>query len=105
MVQQRLAEVTVAELEGFVDDYEQARLREDAAQRDKEEAREKIIEAFRVGGMRDFRDSKDRVTRVDTRYSQRINYKEAEAVLDRDTLRKLTQETAYLVVMVRYKPQ
>jgi phage-related minor tail protein len=96
---------TLADLETAVDDYEQARLREDAARKDKEAARDRIIQAFKEGGMRFYRDSKQRVTTVDTRYSKRISYKEAEAMLDADTLKKLTQESTYLVVNVHYKPE
>jgi phage-related minor tail protein len=96
---------TLADLEAAIDEYEQARLREDAAKRDKEAARDHIIQAFKEGGMRAYRDSKQRVTTVDTRYSKRINYKEAEAMLNADTLRKLTREYVHLVVNVRYKPE
>jgi phage-related minor tail protein len=96
---------TLADLEAAIDEYETARLREDAARKDKEAARDRIIQAFKEGGMRTYRDSKQRVTTVDTRYSKRISYKEAEAMLDADTLKKLTQESTYLVVNVRYKPE
>jgi phage-related minor tail protein len=96
---------TLADLETAIDEYERARLIEDAAKRDKEAARDRIIQAFSEGGMRFYRDSKQRVTTVDTRYTRRINYKEAEAMLDADTLKKLTQEGSYLVVNVRYKPE
>jgi phage-related minor tail protein len=96
---------TLADLEAVIDEYERARLIEDAAKKDKEAARDRIIQAFSEGGMRFYRDSKQRVTTVDTRYSKRISYKEAEAMLDADTLRKLSRESAYLVVNVRYKPE
>jgi phage-related minor tail protein len=96
---------TLADLETAIDEYEQARLREDAARKDREAARKYIIEAFSENGMRFYRDSKQRVTTVDTRYTRRINYKEAEAMLDADTLKKLTQEGSYLVVNIRYKPE
>lgn len=98
-------ELTISELEELITDYEQARLREQAAKADKEAARAGILEAFRLGGMRTFRDGKDRVTSVDSRLTKRINYKEAEAMLDADVLRKLTSETTYLAVTVRYKPE
>jgi hypothetical protein len=55
--------------------------------------------------MRFYRDSKQRVTTVDTRYSKRISYKEAGAMLDADTLKKLTRISSSLVVNVRYKPE
>jgi hypothetical protein len=96
---------TLADLEAVIDEYERARLMEDAAKKDKEAARDRIIQAFKEGGMRFYRDSKQRVTTVDTRYSKRISYKEAVAMLDADTLKKLTQESVYLVVNVRYKPE
>jgi exonuclease VII small subunit len=96
---------TLADLETAIDEYEQARLREDAAKKDKEAARDRIIKAFSEGGMRFYRDSKQRVTTVDTRIKKYINYKEAEAMLDADTLRKLTRISSPLVVNVRYKPE
>jgi phage-related minor tail protein len=96
---------TLADLEAAIDEYEQARLREDAAKKDKEAARDRIIKAFSEGKMRAYRDSKQRVTTVDTRINKYINYKEAEAMLDAETLKKLTQLRVYLVVNVRYKPE
>ena len=40
---------------------------------------------------------------IDTRLSKNISYKEAEVLLDSETLRKLTREISFLVVNVRYR--
>lgn len=105
MVEETTTRVDLKDLERLVDDYEQARLRENAAKKDKEEAREAIIEAFSTGGMRNFRDEKDRVTTVDTRRREYISVKEAKATLSEDLITKLVQTSTSLVVNVRYKPQ
>jgi len=102
MVTDVKARTTLGDLETAIDSYEAARVLRESAEADLKAARQRIIDAFSEGGMRVYNDSKGRTTTVDTRYQKRINYKEAEAMLEADVMRKLTRESTSIVVNVKY---
>ena len=102
---EEVATQTVARLEAVVDRYEGLRATIEALEREKTEMREAIIQAFKTGGMEVFDDSKGRRTSISTRLDRRISYREAEALLDADTLGKLVRESIAIVVLVRAIPK
>jgi len=89
-----LKTLTLSQLEQAIDEYEEAkarykeaRARKEAAEADLKEARERIVKAFKEGGIRYFNDSKGRIITIDTRYTEHIPVKEARVLLDPDIYR------------------
>lgn len=61
----------------------------------------RIMDAFKVTGMREYTTGKKVKAWIETRASQRISVKEARELLDEDTFNKLVKETVSVILTIR----
>jgi len=85
----------------LIDYYRQIQDEVKRLEMSKEVAKEAILQMFRETGLRYFRTDNNLVARADPRTTEHILVKEAKAMLPEDVLKKLLQETAFVVLSVR----
>jgi len=99
---EKVTTMTTVAFSELIDQYERARAMADAANKEKEELRNRIIEGFQATSMNVFIDKdKGRRVSVEVRLRKTISYREAEALLPADLLAKLTHESNSISLNVR----
>lgn len=101
MEQQITERTTVEELANLVEDYAKVQTEEARAKRIKEDLKGRIMEAFKITGMREFTTDTGKRARVDTKVRENISVDEARHLLSEEMFKKLVKETVSVILSVR----
>ena len=94
-------QTTLGQLTETVEYYQQLQEEKKRIEMSLEVAKNSIMEAFKITGMREFTTGTGLKAWIETRANQRISVKEARELLDEDTLGKLVKTSVSVVLTVR----